>query len=137
MDTATLLQAIYRAYREKRMSDILPRLDESFRFVVHLPEDVMPGGDKPRNKAETAKLMQHLMDAYDFVAYDPGPIIATGDQATVQPQIRFRDKNTGKVLQTKIMHTWRVKDGKAVELDERHDVAAIQAFMKSVSESGS
>lgn len=136
MDTATLLQAIYAAYRDKRLADLLSYLDEDFRYVIHLPEDAVPGGDKPRNKAETAELIQNLIDTYDFLAYDPGPIIAAEDRATVQPQIRFRDKRTGKVLDTKFTHSWRVKGGKALALDERHDVMKVQAFLKSVAEDG-
>jgi hypothetical protein len=43
---------------------------------------------------------------------------------------------TDKVLETKLTHSWRVKNGKALELDERHDVEKIQAFLKGVAEDG-
>ncbi len=136
MDTASLLQAIYKAYRENRLADMLGYLDEDFRYAVHLPEEALPGGDKVRNKAETAELLTYLGETYDFLAYDPGPIIAADGRATVQPQIRIRDKRTGKVLETKLAHAWTVKDGKAVALDERHDVEKIEAFLKSVADNG-
>jgi len=136
MDTATLLHAIYKAYRENRVADVLGYLDEDFHYVVHLPEAAFPGGDKPRNKAETAATIEHLMATYDFVAYDPGPIIATADKATVQPNIRIRDKQTGKELETRLTHTWRVRGGKAIELEERHDVLKVEAFLKSVAQIG-
>lgn len=129
-DTAALLHAIYTAYREKRLADVLSHLDESFRFVIHLPEDTLPGGDKPRNKAETREILQHLMDTYDFLSYDPGPIIATEGRATVQPHIRFRDKKSGKVIETKLSHVWRFNGAKAAELEERHDTAKVAAFVK-------
>jgi ketosteroid isomerase-like protein len=133
-DTAALLQAIYNAYRENRLADVLASFSDDFRFILHLPEDVVSGGDKPRNKAETAELLETFLNTYDILAYDPGPIIVTGDRATVQPQIRYRDKRTGKVLETRLAHAWRVDGGKATQLDERHDVAKIQAFLKSVAE---
>jgi ketosteroid isomerase-like protein len=135
-DTAVLLQAIYSAYREKRLADVVANFSDNFRFILHLPEDVVPGGDRPRNKAETAELMQSFIDAYDFLAFDPGPIIVVEDRATAQPHIRFRDKRTGKVLETKLSHAWRVAGGKATELEERHDVAKLKAFLKSVAEGG-
>ena len=136
MDTATLLHAIYKAYRENRVADVLGYLDEGFRYVVHLPEAAFPGGDKPRNKAETAATIERLMATYDFLAYDPGPIIATADKATVQPHIRIRDKQTGKELETRLTHTWRVRGDKAIELEERHDVLKVEAFIKSVAQFG-
>lgn len=136
MDTAAVLQAIYRAYREKRLADVLAYFADDFRYVVHLPEEAVAGGDKPRNKTEAQELLQRLMDTYDFLAFDPGPIIVTDHQASVQPQIRLRDKRTGKVLDSRIMHTWRLRDGKAAALDERHDVVKVQAFLKSIAQDG-
>jgi ketosteroid isomerase-like protein len=133
MDTATLLQAIYKAYRENRIAEMLAYLDDDFRYVMHLPEWVIPGGDKPRNKAETAATIEYVKATYDFLSYDPGPIIATDHRATVQPQIHLRDKRTGNELETKLTHTWRVRNGKAVELDEHHDVEKVAAFVKSLS----
>jgi hypothetical protein len=135
-DTAALLHAIYTAYREKRLGDVMVHLDDNFRFVVHLPETALPGGDKARNKAETVELLQYLYDTYDFLAYDPGPIIASAGRATAQPHIRFRDKKTGKVLETKKSHAWRFAGDKVVELDERQDVEKILAFLRSVAEDG-
>jgi ketosteroid isomerase-like protein len=134
MDTATLLQAIYKAYRENRIAEVLAHLGDDFRFVMHLPEWVIPGGDTPRNKAETAAAIEYLKATFDLLSYDPGPIIATDQRATVQPHIRLRDKRTGNELETKLTHTWRVRDGKAVELDERHDVAKVEAFVKGLSD---
>jgi ketosteroid isomerase-like protein len=133
-DAATLLRAIYTAYREKRLADLMTLLDPEFRFVVHLPEAALPGGNKVRNLAETREILEHLIDTYEFVAYDPGPIIVSAGRATVQPQIRFRDKKSGKLLETQLSHAWRFKDGKASELEERHDVAKILAFLKSAAE---
>ncbi len=136
MDTATLLQTIYRAYRENRIAEMLAYLDDDFSYVVHLPESVFPGGDKPRNKAETAATIEHIMATYEVLAYDPGPIIATDHKATVQPVVRIRDKQTGKELETRVIHTWHFRHGKAVELDERHDTEKVEAFMQSLSRPG-
>jgi ketosteroid isomerase-like protein len=129
MDTATLLHAVYKAFRENRLADMLAYLDENFRYVVHLSEAAFPGGDMPRNKADTAATLKHIIDTYDLLTYDPGPIIATDDKATVQPFIRIRDKRTGRILETKIIHNWRVKDGRAIELDEQHDRPKVEAFL--------
>ena len=109
MDTTSLLQAIYKAFREKRLADAISHLADDFRLVVHLPEDALPGGDRPRSKAEAALLFQGFINDYDFLAYDQGPIIVTGDHATSQPQIRYRHKKTGKVIETWLNHTWHVR----------------------------
>ena len=68
MDTTSLLQAIYKAFREKRLADAISHLADDFRLVVHLPEDALPGGDRPRSKAEAALLFQGFINDYDFLA---------------------------------------------------------------------
>src|SRR5665647_1696907 len=104
MDTAALLQSIYKAYREKRLADVLALLCDEFRFTIHLPEDTIPGGDRARSKAETALMLRELMETYDFLVYEPGPIIVTDDRASAQPEIKYRHKRSGKVLDTKLFH---------------------------------
>jgi ketosteroid isomerase-like protein len=132
MDTATLLHAIYTAYRERRVDVLLGYLDDEFHWVVHLSEAAFPGGERARDKAETAATLKRIMESFDLLTYDPGPIIATDQKATVQPRIRIRDKQTDAVLETKMVHTWHVKNGKAVALDEKHhDRATVEAFFQS------
>lgn len=134
MAVPTVLQAIYDAYREKRLEDVLSSVDDDFRFIIQLPEELFPGGNKPRDKAETGEIMRYYMESYDFISYDPGPIIVTGDKATAQPHVRLRHKRSGKVLDTKFRHLWHIKNGKVVVLEESFDLPVIEAFLKSVSE---
>ncbi len=136
MDNAALLQSIYRAYREKRLAEFLALLSEDFRYTLHLPEDAIPGADRARSKAETALLMREVMEKYDFLAFEPGPIIIADGRASAQPEIKVRHRQTGSVLDTKLVHTWHVRDGKAVALDERHEVQKIRAFVKSIIDGG-
>jgi ketosteroid isomerase-like protein len=131
MDTATLLHSIYTAYREKRVDDLLGHLDDDFHWIVHLSEAAFPGGEKPRDKTETTATLKHAMESFDLLTYDPGPIIATDHMATVQPRIRIRDRQTGAILETKMIHTWHVKNGKALALDEKHiDRATVEEFLR-------
>lgn len=134
MDTAALLQSIYRACREKRLAEVLSLLSDEFKFTVHLPQDTLDGGARPRSKAETALLLHDFMNTYDFLLFEPGPIIVTDSGASAQPEVRFRHKKTGNVLETKLVHSWRVADGKARALEERHDLEKLKAFMKSISD---
>ena len=48
--------------------------------------------------------------------------------------MKFRHKKTGKVLETRFIHDWRVADGKACELEQRHDLQLLKDFLKSVED---
>ena len=63
-----------------------------------------------------------------------GPIIVTDNLASAQAQVKFRHKRTGKILETRFLHDWRVADGKACELEQRHDLEQLKNFLRSVGE---
>ena len=48
--------------------------------------------------------------------------------------MKFRHKKSGKVLETRFIHDWRVADGKASELSQRHDLEQLKAFLRSVGD---
>jgi ketosteroid isomerase-like protein len=136
-ETVTLLRYVYAAYRDKRLADVLARLTDDFVFTLHLPADAMPGAGVPQGKAETAKLLEGLMATYDFLAYEPGEILVSGDRAAIQPRIRYRHKVTGQVIETTLGHFWIMRGDKAAQLDEYHDVERVQAYLARVEGKGS
>ena len=134
MDTAALLQEIYRCYREKRLADVVELLSDDFKFTAQLPDDI-DDAIRPRSRAETAILVHKFMDQYDILAFETGPIIVTDGVASTQADVKFRHKKSGKVLETRFIHDWRVTDGKASELAQRHDLEQLKAFLRSVGDS--
>jgi ketosteroid isomerase-like protein len=133
MDTAAVLQEIYRCYREKRLADVVELLSDDFTFTAQLPGDI-DDAIRPRSRAETAILVHKFMDQYDILAFDTGPIVVTDGVASAQADAKFRHKKTGKVLETRFIHDWRVADGKARELAQRHDLEQLKAFLSSVGD---
>ena len=133
--TPALLQTIYTAYREKRLADVLALFTDDFQFTLHLPAESLPGAGAPHGKADTAKLLEGLIATYDFLMYEPGPIMVTGDQAAVRVRIRYRHKATGEVIETTLGHFWRIRADKAAQLDEYHDVQHVLSFLTKVAPS--
>ncbi len=134
--TAALLQDLYVAYREKRLADVMARLTDDFRFTLHLPAESVPGAAAPHDKAETLEMFEGILAAYDILLYEPGPIMVTGDQAAVRVRIRYRHKATEAVIETTLGHFWRIRDGKAAQLDEYHNVQHVLAFLNKVASGG-
>ena len=135
-DSPALLQAIYAAYRERRLADALALLSDDFRFTLHLPAEALPGAGASHGKAEAARLLEDIIATYDFLMYEPGPIMVTGDEAAVRVRIRYRHKATGEVIETTLGHFWRLRDGKATQLDEYHDVQQVLSFLTKVAPGG-
>jgi ketosteroid isomerase-like protein len=132
MDTALLLQNIYRSFREKRLADVVELLSDDFKFKAQLPEDSAIEGKRARSRAEIALLAHRSMEEYDILVFEPGPIVVTDSLASAQVQVKFRHKKTGKILETRFLHDWRVADGKACDLQQRHDLEQLKAFLESL-----
>ena len=130
-----LLTAIYTAWREKRLADTLAFLTDDFRMTVHLPPGTIEGAGLPHDKAQTADLLGNFISTYDFLDYEPGDIDVSPDgaHATASPLIRYRHKESGQVIQTRLSHFWSLRGGQAASLDEYHDTARIQAFLSKVA----
>jgi ketosteroid isomerase-like protein len=132
MDPAALLQNIYRSYREKRLAEIVNLLSDDFKFKAELPDD-LDGVTRARSRAELALMVHNFMEQYDILAFEPGPIVVTDNRASAEAEVKFRHKKSGKVLETRFLHDWTVADGKALELEQRHDLEQLRAFLKSVN----
>ena len=61
--------------------------------------------------------------------------MVTGDQAAVRVRIRYRHKATGETIETTLGHFWRIREGKAAQLDEYHDVQHVVSFLTKVAPS--
>jgi ketosteroid isomerase-like protein len=132
MDTATLLQNIYQYFREKRLADVVELLSDDFKYKAQLPDDLPGDGMRARSRAELALITHKSMQDFDVLALEPGPIMVADGHARAEPAITFKHKKSGKILEMRFVHDWRVADGKAQELEQWYDVEQLQAFVRSL-----
>ena len=131
MDPGTLVQAVYRCYRERRLAELVDLLSDDFLFRADLPDDPIDGS-RPRSRAELTLLAHKFLAEFDILTMEPGPIHIDGHIASVEVQSVYRHKKTGMVLDTTFHHEWRIADGKARELRQRHDQEQLRAFTKAI-----
>lgn len=131
MDTAALLQNIYRCYREKRLAETMALFSDDFQFKAHLADDPFDP-QRPRSRAELTLLAHKFLEEYEILALDPETITVVDGVTHAQLRAVFRHKKTGKVLETTFEHEWRFADGKVCELQQRHDHDHWLAFMKGL-----
>lgn len=131
MDTAALLQNIYRCYREKRLAEAVALFSDDFRFKAHLADDPFDPL-RPRSRAELTLLAHKFLEEYEILALDPETITVADGVASAQLRAVFRHKKSDKVIETTFQHDWRFADGKVRELHQHHDEEHWLAFVKSL-----
>ena len=102
-------------------------------YALHIPAEVMPLGGETKGKTALAMALQGLLDNYDYLTYDPGPVSVDGAKASAEVHFRYREKATGEVIDSRLRHLWLVEAGKAKRLDEWHDLPKVTAFFERVA----
>ncbi|MET0429559.1 MAG: nuclear transport factor 2 family protein [Microvirga sp.] len=67
--------------------------------------------------------LEDLMRDWTMVSYDMGDFIAEGDRVAAVGQVAWRNKATGKVVETPKVDIWHFRDGKVVAFAEYYDTA--------------
>ena len=132
-DTRAIVEALYGAWRARDLPSMLTLMADDIVFALHIPADVVPIGGETKGKVAVAAALQGLLDAYEFVAYDPSPVDIDGSKATAEVQFRYRCKATGEIIDSRMRHQWVVDGGKAERLDEWHDLPKVRAFFDRVA----
>ncbi|MFA5899950.1 MAG: nuclear transport factor 2 family protein [Hyphomicrobium sp.] len=133
MDSAVLLLNIYKCYSEKRLAEAVSLLSDDFIFKSDLPDDPLEP-KRPRSRAELTLMAHKFLEEYDILSFEPGQITINDSSATVRPECTFRHKKSGKVLQTRFEHNWRIDGGKLSELYQRHDGDQLRTFIASLDD---
>jgi ketosteroid isomerase-like protein len=132
MDTAVLLENIYRCYREKRLAEAVALLSDDFQFKANLAEDPFEPL-RPRSRAELTLMAHKFFEEYDILALEASPIAVSDGSASASLRGAFRHKKTGKVIETSFQHDWRFANGKVCELRQRYDQDHWMTFLKELN----
>jgi ketosteroid isomerase-like protein len=132
-DTLSVVEAVYAAWQARDLPGAMALMADDMVFALHVPREVLPIGGETVGKVAVGAALRGLLDAYDFLAYEPGPIAVEGSSATAQVHFIYRQKATGDVIDSRLRHRWSIEAGRARRLDEWHDLAAVTAFLTRVA----
>ena len=132
-DSKSVVEQLYTAWKSRDLAGVVPLMADDIVFALHIPANVIPMGGETKGKIAVTAALQALLDNYDFLAYEPGPITVTGAKAGAEVQFRYRQKGTDEVIDSQLRHEWLVEGGKVQRLDEWHDLPKVTAFFDRVA----
>jgi ketosteroid isomerase-like protein len=134
MDAGSIVEGIYAAWKARDLPKTLTFLADDMVYDLHIPPELMPGAGETKGKDAVAALFQGLLDTYDFLSYEPGPVEADGPIAKAEVHFRYRQKVTGDVIESRMRHVWFTDNGQVKRLDEWHDLLAVRDFLARVDQ---
>ena len=131
--TSVILGDIYDAWRAQDLDLLASYLPIDFSHSIYIPQDIHPlGGHSQGKKASVARLGL-IAAQFDILRFDTSGLMTDRSRAAVEIPIRYRHRETGVPLETKIVNFWIFEDGWPVQVTEYHDVGRIQAFSHAVA----
>lgn len=78
-----------------------------------------------RAKADVKRYFEGLLAAWEMIHYTTGEFIADSDWVAMRGSTAWRNRATGRVVETPKADFWKFRDGKIVEFHEYYDTAAL------------
>lgn len=128
----SILADIYDAWRAHDLDWLASYLPADFTHTMNIPEDMLSSGGCRLGKGEALRRLGEIFDSFDAQYLEPGEIAINGAQAIVTVHTRCKHRHSGKWLETRKQHIWRLEDGWPVDLSEVYDLAQFEAFMREV-----
>jgi ketosteroid isomerase-like protein len=79
------------------------------------------------NRQSLRGYFEGLLSDWEMIHYTVDEYVAQGDAVFMRGSTAWRNKKTGKVVDTPKIDFWRFRDGKAVEFYEYYDTARVFA----------
>jgi ketosteroid isomerase-like protein len=132
-EAKSVAEQLYVAWKVRDLPSVLALLSDDVVFALHIPASVLPVGGETKGKPAVAAALQTFLDTYEFLAYEPGPVTVDGERANAEVHFRYRQRATGEVIDSRLLHSWVVEAGKVTRLDEWHDLPGVRAFFDRVA----
>jgi uncharacterized protein len=87
----------------------------------------MPFTARRQVKAEIRGYLEGLRAGWEMIHFTPSFFLEDGDRIVMFGHTAWRNRATGRAVETAKADFWRFKDGKAVEFFEMYDTAAAYA----------
>ena len=129
-DTRDVIMSIYKAYEARDLDSVLSKCKDSMCFVWNAGEALQPYCGECHGKAAFVEKLKLIDADWEVMKYQVVELICEGDRAAGRVQIKYRNKNTGNVVETEIGHFWQLEDGKASKLVEFYDTATVKAVLQ-------
>ena len=126
-ENVSLLKKAYARWHETRggsVDDWMALIDDNVRFgslAQNAPQ--MTFATSYKSRAALKSYFDGLRAEWEMIHYTMNEFVAEGEAVVARGHVAWRNKRTGKEVETPKIDFWRFRDGKAVEFYEYFDTA--------------
>jgi uncharacterized protein len=121
----------YAAFGRGDLEGILALLDPQVSWRTPGPPDLPTAGLR-RGIAAVREFFGLLLSRFDIQDFRPADFLAQDDKVVVIGTSREGPKGTGRLVDFRWVHVFRIRNGKIVEFEEPADVSALVEEFRAV-----
>jgi ketosteroid isomerase-like protein len=103
---------------------------DDFVYALYISDTALPYGGETRGKDNVRAVLYAILADFDYLSYDPEIIAVEGDVVRTSVAFVYHHRRTGENLSGTKRMVFRLADGLITRIDEYHDAAKVEAFMR-------
>jgi len=130
---ATVATAALQTYAAGNLAAFMDMLADDIEYALYIDKADLAFAGETRGKEALSQRIAQMHASFDYVLFRPLAVRAV-DATTTHNQVEFmyRHKATGEMLSGRFRLVLTVEDGRVRRIEEYHDVARVQAFLRLV-----
>ena len=137
-DNVARLREAYRVWHDSKGQSVQSWLDLLADTVrLRSLAEGRPGADFTREVKSKSEMMRYftgLQQDWEMIHYTTDDFMVDGDRIVMRGSTGWRNRRTGRVLETRKADFVTFRDGKIVEFDEFYDTAAMVAALEGAQD---
>lgn len=102
---------------------------------LNISETTLPFAGETRGRENVKAAFFTILKDWDYLYFEPTFISAIGEIVRTHVDFRYRHRHSGLDLAGRYRVVFTVVDGEITRIDEFHDAAMVEAFMRLASRS--
>jgi ketosteroid isomerase-like protein len=130
MESTQIVRGIYESFKRKDIPAVLGAIADDVEWQIGGDDSGIPFTGKRKGKEQVGQVFQALADTVEILSFEPGQVIAQGDQVVTEGLSRGKVRATGKEYVEEWLARATIQDGKVVSYRHYLDTAGILRAMQ-------
>lgn len=130
MDNRAVVESFLACWSVQDVELTIDHVHEDFVYALYISETALPYGGETRGKENVRAVLYAILAEFDYLRYEPEIVAVEGNVVRTSVAFVYHHRRTGENLSGTKRMVLRLKDGFITRIDEYHDAAKVEAFMR-------
>jgi ketosteroid isomerase-like protein len=130
MDNQAIVVSFLKCWIAQDVELTVAHAADDVVYALHISKEALPFGGETHGKERIRGVLYAILADFDYLKYEPVILGAQDDMVRVQVSFIYHHRRTGEDLVGSKRLVIKLRDGLIARVDEYHDAALVEAFMR-------